>query len=68
MEADIEFLWKTVLSGAGGCPALYRAPGGYIVQGVKIDAATRAVLRDLAAGEDAVFVPADVLERLREHV
>lgn len=61
----IEFLWKTVWSGGGGCPALYRTDGGFVVQGVKLDDETRAQLRDLAADEDAVYVPADVLERLR---
>jgi hypothetical protein len=62
--ATIEFLWKDSGSGGGGCPALYRAEGGYVVQGVRLDAATRAQLRQLAADEDAVFVPANVLERL----
>ena len=61
----IEFLWKDDRSGGGGCPALYEAPGGYVVQGVKLDAETRAKLRQLAADEDAVYVPANVLDRLR---
>ncbi|NUR69437.1 MAG: lipid A biosynthesis lauroyl acyltransferase [Hamadaea sp.] len=65
---EIEYLWKTVWSGGGGCPALYRTDGGYVVQGVKLDDATRAALRDLADDEDAVYVPADVLDRLREVV
>jgi hypothetical protein len=60
----LEFLWKDSDSGGGGCPSLYRAPGGYVVQGVRIDAQTRADLRQLAADEDAVFVPANVLDRL----
>ncbi len=63
---NIEFLWKDAGSGGGGCPALYRAPGGYVVQGVQIDDATRAQLRQLASTEDAVFVPANVLDRLRD--
>jgi hypothetical protein len=62
----IMFMWKTTGSGGGGCPALYEAPGGYVVQGVRLDEATRAQLRQLADDEDAVFVPADVLDRLRE--
>lgn len=61
---DIEFLWKDEASGGGGCPALYQAPGGYVVQGVKLDPETRAQLRQLADTEDAVFVPANVLDRL----
>jgi hypothetical protein len=62
---DIVFLWKDGNSGGGGCPALYQAPGGYVVQGKLLDTATRAQLRQLADDEDAVFVPANVLERLR---
>jgi hypothetical protein len=63
---DLEYLWKDAESGGGGCPALYRTDGGYVVQGVKLDAATREQLRQLADDEDAVFVPANVLDRLRE--
>lgn len=62
----IQFLWKDAGSGGGGCPALYRAPGGYVVQGLKLDAETRAQLRQFADGEDGVFVPANVLDRLRD--
>jgi hypothetical protein len=65
---DIEFLWKDNNSGGGGCPALYKTAGGYVVQGVKLDAATRAQLRQLADDEDGVFVPANVLDRLRDAV
>jgi len=62
----LEFMWKDLRSSGGGCPALYRVDGGYVVQGVRLDDATRAQLRDLAQNEDAVFVPANVLERLRD--
>lgn len=63
----LEFLWKDLNSGGGGCPALYRAvPGGYVVQGKKLDAETKAALRQLADDEDAVFVPANVLDRLKD--
>ena len=58
----IRFMWKTATSNTGNCPARYEAPGGYVIQGRKLDAATRAQLRDLGAGEDAVFVPADVID------
>jgi hypothetical protein len=63
---DLEWLWKDTQSGGGGCPALYRTEGGYVVQGVKLDDETRAQLRQLADSEDAVYVPANVLDRLRE--
>lgn len=61
----ITYLWKDGNSGAGECPALYQAPGGYVVQGKALDAETRAQLRNLGGDEDAIFVPANVLERLR---
>jgi hypothetical protein len=64
----IEFLWKDTNSGGGGSPALYRVEGGYVAQGIKIDDATRALLRHLADDEDAVFIPANVLDRLRGQV
>lgn len=62
----IEFLWKDVNSGGGGCPALYRVQGGYVTQGTKLDAETKARLRQLADDEDAVFIPDNVLDRLRD--
>ena len=61
----LTFMWKDPNSTGGACPALYETDGGYVVQGVKLDADTRAQLRDLAADEDGVFVPAAVLDLLR---
>ncbi len=61
---ELEFLWKDDNSGTGGCPALYRTEHGYVVQGVRLDESTRAQLRQLADNEDAVFVPANVLDRV----
>ena len=63
---DIEFMWKDKDSGGGGCPALYRAPDGYVVQGKALDPETRAMLRQLADDEDAIYVPANVLDRLKD--
>lgn len=63
---DPEFMWKDLGSGGGGCPALYRVDGGYIVQGKNLDDATRAKLRQLADDETGVFVPANVLDRLKD--
>lgn len=62
----IHFMWKDDGSGGGGCPALYEAPGGYVVQGKILDAETRAQLRQLLDDEDAVFVPANVLDKLKD--
>lgn len=67
MQFDkIEFLWKAAGSGGGGCPSLSRVKGGYIVNGVPIDEETRARIPHAAAGEGAVFVPDDVLDRLKD--
>ncbi len=60
----IEFMWKTGDSNTGNCPARYRAPGGYVIQGKRLDDETRAQLRDLGTDEDAVFVPDDVIDGL----
>lgn len=58
----LEFIRKTDSSASGNCPALYRAENGnYVVQGWKIDDATRANLRDLGDNETAVEIPADVI-------
>ena len=59
-------MWKDRDSNVGNCPALYRADGGYVVQGKVLDAETRAKLRDLGGDEAAVFIPANVLDRLRD--
>lgn len=61
----IEFMWKTTGSAVENCPAIYRAPGGYVVQGKALDAETRAQLRQLGTDEDGVFVPADVIDRIK---
>ena len=58
-------MWKDEASNVGNCPALYKAPGGYIVQGVKLSAEDRAKLRDLGSNEDGVFVPANVIDRIK---
>jgi hypothetical protein len=65
---EISFMWKDEHSNIGDCPAQYRvtsAEGGYVIQGRRLDKATRAQLRDLGADEDAVWVPANVIDRNR---
>ena len=62
---QIKFMWKTKGSAVENCPALYQAPGGYVVQGKVLDEATKAQLRQFGSDEDAVFVPADVIERIK---
>ena len=61
----IKFMWKDDQSNVGNCPAMYEAPGGYVIQGKLLDAETRRQLRDLGGDEDAVFVPANVIDRIR---
>lgn len=65
MDGKIEFMWKDKDSFKDGCPGLHRAPDGYIVQGRPVTAEERAQLQELGDGDGAVFVPANVLDRLR---
>jgi hypothetical protein len=59
---QLEFIRKWQGSGTGNCPSLYRAENGnYVVQGWRLDEATRSNLRGLADNEIAVEVPADVI-------
>lgn len=62
----IRFMWKDAGSNVGNCPAMYEAPGGYVVQGKLLDETTRGQLRDLGSDETAVFVPANVIDRIRD--
>lgn len=64
----IEFLWKDADSGGGGCPSLSRVTGGYLVNGVPVDEETHAKIPHTADGEITVFVPDNVLDRLRGQV
>lgn len=59
---DLKFIRKTNASTGGNCPAIYEAANGnYVIQGWRIDADTRAHLRNLADSEDAVEIPRDVI-------
>jgi hypothetical protein len=63
----IEFQFKTADSLVDECPARYKVidgKGGYVIQGKRLDDATRAMLRQIANDEDAVWVPADIVERI----
>jgi hypothetical protein len=60
----IEFERKTVTSGVGNCPARWKvtsAEGGYVIVGKRIPPEVRPQLRDVAADEDAVWVPDDLI-------
>ena len=59
-------LWKDGNSKSGQCPALYEAEGGYVVQGKILAPSDAAQLEQVGSDELAVWVPANVLDRLRE--
>ncbi len=63
------FMWKDGNSNVGDCPSLnevIEGPDGYIVVGKNIDEETRAQVPQVGPDETAVFVPANVLDRLRQ--
>jgi hypothetical protein len=66
----LEFLWKDAGSNTGNCPSLSRAPldgrDGYVINGIRVDEAIREQIPHAGAGEGAVWVPANVLDRLPE--
>jgi len=70
---EIDFWFGDSDSAGGNCPAVCRVPGGAIVQGKKLDAATQAAVaratgeRGYGTGpdEDAVFVPQNVIDQIR---
>lgn len=74
-EGEIVFMWKTAESWSGNCPGLYKTNGGYFLQVKRVtDPAVRARLEalgrandsPLGADEDFGFVPADVIDRVRD--
>ncbi|MEU4558471.1 lipid A biosynthesis lauroyl acyltransferase [Actinoplanes sp. NPDC023936] len=70
---DLKFMWKDESSVQGDCPALYEVDGGHIVVGklltgdelAEVRAAGAAHDSGIGADETAVFLPANVLNRLR---
>lgn len=70
----INFLWKWSGSGNGDCPSLMEVEGGYVAVGSTLDADTLAQIHGvgrannsgIGAGETAVFIPAEVIDRIRE--
>jgi hypothetical protein len=62
---QIRFERKTKGSAVENCPARYKVidgQGGYVIQGKRLDDATRAQLRQLADDEEAVWIPADLID------
>jgi hypothetical protein len=74
-DDEIRFMWKTEPSFTGNCPALFKTDGGYYIQHKRVtDPAVRARLQalgeandsSLGTDEDFGFVPADVIDRIRD--
>lgn len=73
MFQKIEFMWKTDTSGNGDCESILAVDGGYVLVGKVLDDATRAQIHGvgrannsgIGSDETAVFVSADVIDRLR---
>ena len=72
---QIEFMWKTGGSAVENCPALMRTDGGYFTQHKRVtDPEVRAQLMAVSAAngsplgddEDYGFVPADVIDRIKD--
>jgi hypothetical protein len=65
-----EFLWKDEGSNVTNCPSLSRAQRngqeGYVVNGAVLDAAMQSQIPHAGNGEVAVFVPANVIDRIRD--
>jgi hypothetical protein len=70
---DLSFLVGDTGSGGGNCPAIVRAPGGYVVVGKLLDAGTLAGVREVTAAhgkgtgpdETAVFIPDNLIDQIR---
>jgi hypothetical protein len=65
----LTFMWKTDDSRTGNCPGLHRVedgPSGYVVVGKTIDPSVRALIAEIDDDETAVWVPANVLDRLKD--
>lgn len=66
---QIEFMWKDENSQTTNSPSVSKViagPEGWVVVGRNLDAATTAQVQYLGEDETAVFVPRNVLARLRD--
>lgn len=70
---ELKFMWKDDGSANGDCPALYEVDDGYVIVGKILTADEISQVRNvgeahdsgIGADETAVFLPANVLNRLR---
>lgn len=66
---NLEWILEWADSGGTNCPAFYKADtGNYVIQGWKLDDDTRAQLRKLAGNEDAVEIPASLIDAIAAQV
>ena len=64
---EIKFMWKTKPPPSSNCPALStRPPAATSCRARCSTRQTRAQLRQLGGDEDAVFVPANVIDRIKD--
>ena len=63
-------MWKDKDSNVGNCPSLSRVvsggPAGYVVVGKNLDAETLVQVPQVASDETAVFVQANVIDRIKD--
>jgi hypothetical protein len=67
-QVKTERMWKDSQSGTGDCPSLNRVtdgPPGYVIVGKPVDAETRAQISEVGEDELAVWVPLNVIDRMR---
>jgi hypothetical protein len=65
---DLTFLFKLGSSGTGGCPAFYETSGGsFVVQGYTLDDDAAGQMRQVAANESGVEIPAELRDQIGEH-
>lgn len=66
---DIQPLWKDATSNVGNCPSLSKVDGGFIAVGARVGEKTAARINatfGIAQEEVAIFIPDNVLDRLRD--
>jgi hypothetical protein len=70
MEIEkVEFMWKDDKSYTGSCPSIskvVKGPAGYVLVGKKTDPALRAQIPEVGDDEIVMFVPANVIDRIRD--
>lgn len=66
---NIQFMWKDRGSNVGHCPAISRVEGGYVLTGPTVGERTRAQVHAVSGvgeGEGVIFVPANVIDRIKD--